>query len=469
MFEDHHARGEVAGALPSTGVKEPVATEPILILGGGISGLSASIASGAPVYEAEDIVGGVAASDSAEGFTFDRGIHVLQATSPQTLKLLDDAGVQLNSRSRRAFIYSHGNYTPYPFQVNTASMPLMLRIRCVRDFLLRSGRNRNAQPANYEEWMIANIGRGFAEEFLIPYSEKFWTVHPREMTHEWTGNRVPRPSTLQVLRGAVWNRHTRIGTNTDFRYPTSGAGYGAITEALSNQCKAIHRGHRATRVDTRENKLYFENGKVVSYGKLVSTIPLPELVAICDETPREVRAAAALLRTNGIFVVNLGIGRPARSDWHWAHFPHPEESFFRISLPHNFADNVTPPGMSSISAEVAYSPDRPIDKTAIVDIVTQDLIRVGLLGRDDPIVYRATSDIRYAYCIHDFPRKDAVSAVRDWMIAHNVIPTGRYGLWNYFWSHEAMMSGLQAGRKALRSLNGDNMDPVADDAGCDAD
>ena len=46
------------------------------------------------------------------------------------------------------------------------------------------------------------LGRGFAEIFLIPYSEKFWTVHPREMSFEWTLGRVPQPRLSQVLRGA---------------------------------------------------------------------------------------------------------------------------------------------------------------------------------------------------------------------------------------------------------------------------
>lgn len=92
---------------------------PVVVLGGGLAGLTASIASGAEVYEAEDSVGGVAASDRRDGFAFDRGIHVMQSVPARILKLLDEAGVELNVRNRRAFIYSHGTYTPYPFQVNT--------------------------------------------------------------------------------------------------------------------------------------------------------------------------------------------------------------------------------------------------------------------------------------------------------------------------------------------------------------
>lgn len=428
---------------------DPCLPEPVVILGGGLAGLSASVASGAPVYEGEGIVGGAAASDRTDGFVFDRGIHVLQTDNARILTLLGKAGVRLNRRSRRAFIYSHGVYTPYPFQVNTVGLPLPLRMRCLRDYLLR---DRTTTPRNYEEWIYSSVGRGFADTFLIPYSDKFWTVHPREMTYEWTGNRVPQPSTLQVLRGAIWNRQTRIGSNAEFLYPQSEPGFGAIGDALGRMAGRVHQGHRATRLEVRGHRLRFSNGHSVAYERLVSTIPLPELVSICDEVPEEIRAAVAKLRTNSIMVVNIGIGRPGRTDWHWAHYPENSESFFRISFPHNFADNVTPPGMSSVSAEVAYSPERPIDRDGIVDRVLNDLARVGVLKRDDPIVLRATRDVPYAYCIHDFARKAAVRAVRDWLFSNGINATGRYGHWNYFWSHEAMMSGLQAGEKALRPV-----------------
>lgn len=429
-------------------------TEPIVVLGGGIAGLSAAISSGAPVYEAEPEVGGVAASDTHDGFTFDRGIHILQSASARVHQLLADSGVQLQSRSRQAYIHSHGTYTAYPFQVNTAGLPLGLRARCVWTFLTRP---KDARPTNYEEWMNVKLGSGFARTFLIPYSEKFWTVHPRDMTHEWTGNRVPQPSTVQVLRGALWSRQTRIGTNVDFRYPSHAPGYGSISEALAKRIDAVHRGHRASRIDVRAKQVEFSNGALVGYQRLISTLPLPELVALCPDAPAAVRESAARLRTNSICVVNLGIARPGRNGWHWAHFPEKDISFFRISFPHNLAENVTPPNMSSISAEVAYSDTRPLDQASVVDRVVDDLCRVGMLERGDPIVVNTTRRIRYAYCIHDFARKGSVRTVRDWMLANDIFPTGRYGHWNYFWSHEAIMSGLQAGDKAVRQLRGESV------------
>jgi len=428
------------------GPDDASAVEAIAILGGGLAGLAASIACGAPVFEAENAVGGVAASDSENGFVFDRGIHILQTSNPRVLAQIADSGVRLDDRSRLAFIHSHGTYTAYPFQVNTAGLPLGLRLRCVAGFLLRDGKS---EPENYEEWMYANLGRGFAETFLIPYSEKFWTVHPREMTHEWTGNRVPQPRTAQVLRGALWSRQTRIGTNVDFRYPGNRPGFGAIPEALAGRAGPIHTGHRVERIDSDARAVFFANGRILRYRQLITTLPLPRLIAMCPDAPDEVRLAASRLRTNSIFVVNLGIGRPGRRDCHWAHFPEKDVSFFRLSYPHNLAENVVPAGMSSISAEVAYSAAHPVDRETIVDRVIADLIRVRAMPADAPIVLRTTRDIPNAYCIYDHDRKPALRTIRDWLSTRDIITAGRYGLWSYLWSDEAMNSGVQAAEKAL--------------------
>jgi protoporphyrinogen oxidase len=421
--------------------------QPIAILGGGLAGLAASFACGAPVYEAQGRAGGVAASDTVDGFTFDRGIHVLQTKNERILKLLVDLGVRLNERQRKAYIYSHRTYTAYPFQVNTSGLPVRLRARCVLDFLMR---DRRAEPRNYEEWMYANLGRGFAETFLIPYSEKFWTVHPREMTHEWTGSRVPQPPALQVVRGALWDQQVAIGSNAVFRYPNSEPGYGAIAQALARSCGALHLSHRATRIDLERRSVHFANGASVRYGKLISTIPLPDLIGICSHAPPDVQEAAGRLRTNGILVVNVAIAEPGRNDWHWAHFPGKDVSFFRLSFPHNFAGNLTPPGMSSISAEVAYSPERGVDRERTVRTVLDDLARVGLL-RPGSVAFTTTTDIARAYCIYDAHRKGAVRRLRQWLANWDILPAGRYGLWSYFWSDEAMMSGMQTAERATRS------------------
>jgi protoporphyrinogen oxidase len=424
-----------------------------VILGGGIAGLAASMRTGAPVYEASSQVGGIAASDSTKGFTFDRGIHILQTAHEDVLELLKELGVRLCVHERNAHIYSHGRFTAYPFQVNTAGLPLGLRARCVWSFLKR---HRYPEPTNYEEWIYRNLGRGFADTFLIPYSEKFWTIHPREMTHNWTGNRVPRPSTTQVLRGAVWSKRTKIGTNTRFRYPTLGAGYGTIAEALSRRAGNVSLGCRVTRLEGRRRRIQINGERELDYRVLISTMPLPELVRIATDAPEDVRSAASKLRTNRILVVNLAIDAPAISDRHWVHFVGKDVSFFRISYPYNFDPGVVPKGMSSVSAEVAYSDELPLDRERVVPRVLEDLLRTGALQNDRTVLFTTTYDIKHGYCIYDTDRTEAVRTVHAWLADVGIIPAGRYGLWTYFWSDESLLSGVKAGDVALKKLGIEN-------------
>lgn len=419
----------------------------VVILGGGLSGLSAALYSGAPVYEAAADVGGVAASDQVDGFTFDRGIHILQTRNPTVLALLDELGVKLRDHSRQAYVYSHGVYTAYPFQVNTAGLPVGLRLRCVRDFLRR---HRHPEPMTYEQWIYRSVGASFARTFLIPYSEKFWTIPPSEMTCEWTSGRVPQPTVAQVLRGAVHSRQTKIGTNIDFRYPVMGAGYGAIARAMIPRVRRLHLNHRAVRVDVGRRVITFENGTSTHYETLISSVPLPTLVKMCPAAPAPVRTAAALLKTNSILTVNLGLEGSTPTDKHWVHFPEPDVSFFRISYPHTFAPDVTPPGMAAISAEVAFSAERPVDRAAMADRVVEDLVRVRALDRADRIRVRHVGVIPYGYCIYDVHRRTAVRTVHQWLKDVGIVPCGRYGLWTYFWSDEAMLSGKKAAEHVLR-------------------
>jgi hypothetical protein len=171
---------------------------------------------------------------------------------------------------------------------------------------------------------------------------------------------------------------------------------------------------------------------------------------MCPQAPAAVLEAVSKLWTNSILVVNVGVARPNLSDAHWVHFPEKNVSFFRISYPHNFGSKLAPEGTSSISAEVAYSERMPLEKENIVERVIEDLIRVRALGKNDPVVYKGTHNIKYAYCVYDMNRQAALKTVLQWMRSVGVVPSGRYGLWTYFWSDEAMLSGKKAAETVMQ-------------------
>ena len=425
----------------------------IVILGGGLAGLAASLDTGAPVYEAEADWGGASASDRCDGFTFDRGIHLLQTTNMKVVRQLEELGIEFDIIERSAHIYALGKYTAYPFQINSTNLPISRRIHCVWSYLRRAD---NPEPANYADWIYRTMGRGFGDTFMIPYSEKFWGVHPRDMSFEWTGNRVPKSNLAQVLRGAIVSRNTRVGTNASFRYPKGDEGYGAVPNVLRRAVgDRLHTGQRATRIDTARKQVVFNDRVSRDYRVLLSTIPLPTLMRIATEVPDEVVEATENLRTNSLMVVGLGVARPdVGAGKHWVHFPEKEISFCRISFPCNFSRAMAPPGWSSVAAEVAYPTGSPPDRAELTERVIRDLVKIGVLRPDDNIVARHTHDIPLGYCIYDDARRDALPMIRRWLSSVDIVPGGRYGLWTYFWSDEAMLSGRKAAQLAMARAGG---------------
>lgn len=253
----------------------------------------------------------------------------------------------------------------------------------------------------------------------------------------------------------MYSRRTSVGTNAVFEYPEVGRGFGAIPEGLSRPISRVYLGHRASRIDVERRRIEFNDGEIeVGYERLISTLPLPVLIELIPQAPRSVRQAASRLRHNSIVVVNLGVARDDLSNWHWSHYPESDISFFRISFPKNLDPALVPEGMSSISAEVSYSDWQPIDKSTIVDRVIADLRKVGILRHDDRIVLRDVIDIRFGYVIYDAFRKPAVVCIRDWLESVGIHTTGRYGLWAYLWSHEAILAGRQTGQRLARELAG---------------
>ncbi len=422
-----------------------------IILGGGLAGLSACFHGDGIVYEKDNSLGGHARSHSSNGFIFDEGIHVLHTSNEYILSLLENIGADLKVKDRDAWIYSHGVMTRYPFQANTFGLPPDIIKKCLLGFIENDHQKTNIK--NYEDWVRFIFGDGIADSFMLPYSKKFWGVDPKNLTTDWVDVRHPKPSMEEVITGAISDQDKGFGINATFRYPQKG-GFGYIGEVLAKACEGrVNNGMRATNVDVEKKEITFNNNEKVKYKNLLSTIPLPEILKLIPGTPKKVLQASDKLRTNSIFVVNLGVDRANITDKSWIYFLEKEFCFVRVSFPFNFTHDphsVVPEGHSSISVEIAYGNDNPLphsSKEEIIDRVKTDLIKVGLLNIDDNIVYQHTYDIKYGYVIYDKEKKSSVQTIHNFLKPYDIVPCGRYGLWAYLWSDEAIMSGKVAAEK----------------------
>jgi UDP-galactopyranose mutase len=420
----------------------------IIILGGGLSGLSACYHGQGTIYEKNIKPGGQASSSEEYGFIFDEGIHVMHTKNEYILNLMEKLEVNMEIRERNAWIVSHGSMTRYPFQANTFGLPEGIVRDCVDGFIENKFIDSDTIN-NYEDWVYYMFGKGIAEHFMIPYSQKFWGIDAKNLTTDWVNVRHPKPSKEEVIKGSLEDQTKGFGINASYRYPKKG-GYGYIGKRLTDKCKGrIKVGMEATKINVNKKEIEFNHSELVSYDNILSSIPLPELIKIIPDAPEVVINAAAKLKTNSMFVVNIGVNRPNITDKNWIYYLEKEFSFVRVSFPFNQSDNVAPVGTSSISAEIAYGNDNPLPahKENLADLVVEDLISANVINASDEIIYIDTVDIKYAYVIFDNERKAAIKIIHEYLKKFDIIPFGRYGMWAYLWSDEAMLSGKKVAEK----------------------
>src|SRR2546425_13334703 len=99
---------------------------PVVVLGAGLTGLSAAYHLGAPslVIEREREVGGLARTHTEEGFTFDCTGHLLHLREARVVALVDALLPRAFARhERRALVFSKGGLTPYPVRGNLHGLP----------------------------------------------------------------------------------------------------------------------------------------------------------------------------------------------------------------------------------------------------------------------------------------------------------------------------------------------------------
>ena len=120
-------------------------------------------------------------------------------------------------------------------------------------------------------------------------------------------------------------------------------------------------------------------------------------------------------------------------------------------------DNMTPKGTSTISAEIAYGNDNPLEKNKkkLIKKVIDDLIKTKIINKSDEIIYTKTIDVKLGYVIFDKERKESINIIHDYLKSKRILPFGRYGLWAYLWSDEAILSGKKVVDQYNKMINND--------------
>src|SRR5579871_75461 len=431
----------------------------IFILGTGMAGCGAACrfheAGITPImYDKNAYHGGHTASFQDSGFIFDQGPHISFTKDTRIQGLFAESvdqkyeTMQLNANN-----YWRGHWPQHPVQLHLHGLPEDTIVKVIGDFVEeRQAPERTIN--NYADWLLASFGRTFAEQFPMQYTRKYHLTTADNMSTDWLGPRIYRPSLEEVLRGAISPSAPTVHYISHFRYPTEGgfASYLKKFMPLGN----LKLGHELIAIDPHMRQLRFSNGVVANYDVLVSSVPLPEMIRMIQGAPQDVRDAAQRLACSTCVLVNVGVNRDDLSKSQLTYIYDDDICSTRLSFPHMFSGNNVPRGMGSIQAEVYFS-DKYKPMTGApedwIEPVIRDLRRMGLILEKDRIVFRSARLLKYANIIFDLQRADAVKVVHGYLDDLGIAYCGRYGDWGYMWTDESFKSGELAAEKALAAVS----------------
>ncbi len=432
----------------------PHSTPPFVIIGAGLAGLSCAFHLRRPrlLLEASATVGGVARSVERGGFTFDITGHWLHLRDARMRELVHSLlGSTLQRISRRASIYSHGRLTPYPFQANTYGLPAPVAADCLLGYFAareKAARGEHPEPTSFEDFIRQRMGDGIARHFMIPYNTKLWTVPPAQMDWRWCERFVPTPSAQEVVYGALLPTGSgqRLGYNATFSYPRAG-GIGQLALALAARLDCeLHLSTPVEAVDWAGRRVRLGDGRWVAYRRLLSTMPLDDLVAKLIDAPAAIREAGAALRATSVTYWDIGVRGAAPADSpHWVYFAEPEFPFYRVGIPSAVMPSLAPSGHRSLCAEVSHP--RGEHAHASREEVLVGLRHAGLLGVEEEPVLLEKSTIDCAYVIMDHHFDMARRRLLDWLNSQSIESFGRYGAWTYDSMEGAMLQGREVAER----------------------
>ena len=416
-------------------------SERIVILGAGPTGLGAGYRLSQysyndwDIFERDDHVGGLASSyRDGHGFIWDHGGHVMFSHYEYFDSLVEQmlAG-DYDEHMREAWIWLHDRFVPYPLQNNIHRLPKDAFLECLMGVI--EAQQSETPRRNFSEWINSVFGPGIARHFMVPYNQKVW-AHPLAMMGtNWQGDRVPTVDVRRIVENLLEDRDdVSWGPNNRFKFPLLGTGmlYERIAAALP---QSVRFEKEAVGIDTSAKVIVFADGSQSWYDRLVTTMPIPELVRCIGDCPPEVSdAVSALHHTEGMFV-GVGIADECPSSKCWMYFPESNSPFYRVTYLSNYSPLVTPgPGYFSLLAEVSSSRYKYEDPDDVIDRTIDGLLASKLLTPEQvesKVVSRQLMRVPYSYPVPTLDRDDALAVIQPWLMERDIYSRGRFGAWRY--------------------------------------
>lgn len=407
------------------------------------------------LLDKEDYVGGLATSFvDGEGFTWDIGGHVqfshYRYFDQLMLKALGPQG-WLNHQ-RESWVWIRNGFVPYPFQNNIRYLPQTEMWDCLNGLIELYKTPFVGKPANFHEWILATLGKGIAEVFMLPYNFKVWAYPPAEMSYSWIGERVSVADLQRVTENIIFGKDDfSWGPNNTFQFPKHG-GTGAIWKAVGEDLIGldhIRLRSEVTSVIPTSKTIQLADGTSIQYEQLLNTMPIDLFCQKVEGLDEQIVSKAQGLKYSSTNVIGIGLkGKPKSSlaTKCWMYFPESNSPYYRITVFSNYSPYNVPAGEYwSLMTETSESVYKPVNQETLMADTIQALLADGLIESDEDIVSQFQYRTQYGYPTPSVERDGILGVVQPALEALGVFSRGRFGTWKYEISNQdhSLMQGVE--------------------------
>lgn len=424
-----------------------------LILGAGITGLSAGWASGLLIYEAENTPGGICSSyymrpgetkrlswlpEDGEAYRFEiGGGHWIFGSDPLILRFIRSlTTVKLYERKSAVFFPTQKLLVPYPIQHHLGYLGKEVATRALTEML--TGRKEN--PRTMAEWIESTFGPTLTEIFFGPFHELYTAGLWRYIAPQ---DSYKSPVSIHLAIQGAFDRTPPVGYNATFLYPE--AGLGTLIQRIAKKCR-IQYGKRALQIDVRRKKVFFSDGSDSHYQVLISTLPLNKVVEMAgleiDEPPDPYTS---------VLVLNIGAERgPECPKEHWVYVPESRAGFHRVGFYSNVDVSFLPKSAQATQSKISIYVERSFrggespneaDIENYKHLVIEELKSWGWIGEVE-VADSTWIEVAYTW---SWPGSNWRQKALKLLEEHGIYQVGRYGRWVFQGIMDSMREGLLAG------------------------
>ncbi len=443
----------------------------VVVIGAGPAGLTAAYELTSHdirpvVLEQDDKVGGIARTESHDGYHFDMGGHRFftksEAVNQMWKQILGD---DFLLRPRLSRIYYRGKYFFYPLRYLNAlsGLGIWQAFLIVLSFI-KWQVFPYKEEETFEHWVTNRFGKQLFDTFFKTYTEKVWGISCSELKAEWAAQRIKDLSLKTAIISMLVKPNGSIRTLIEeFHYPRQGPGmlWNRVKEVVEQRNGLVRLNSTVKSIHMAGNRIEYvviasgEDGgdEIVAGDEFISSMPISDFIKRLDPVPPAVLDAAQRLNYRDFLTVCVVVDRAELFPDNWIYVHSPDVQVGRIQNYKNWSPHMVPdPSRTSLGLEYFCTEGDELwclPDAELIELGKQELERINLASAVDVIdgvVYRVPK----AYPIYDSEYGEYLDVIKAFITTiENFQTIGRNGLHRYNNQDHSMVTGMLAVRNVV--------------------